>query len=289
MERRQRDAGAPLRGARRLARPDQRSRGKPNRLDRVGRRRSLASRQDRGLRRGRSRGRGDGSSGTDTGRDARLVLCPYPRLLPAALEARPALRLGARPDRRVRRFSRSSGRRRRAVLRRLTHLHELPASGDVAHVGAHVLERDGGYWIVFPQEYGHYLWEVAVDAAEPFGGGPVGVDAIVGSARVKDIFFPKRLWRRHELGEALRRRHHRRRRARPRDGLLPREKPRRQERRRAREELHRRGRLRTQHDDHPLELPHRRRARSSTRRASSCTRASRRSSTSTSCSPSTGT
>jgi glycine cleavage system aminomethyltransferase T len=69
------------------------------------------------------------------------------------------------------------------VLRRLTHLHELPASGDVAHVGAHVLERDGGFWIVFPQEYGHYLWEVAVDAAEPFGGGPVGVDAIVGSAR----------------------------------------------------------------------------------------------------------
>ena len=69
------------------------------------------------------------------------------------------------------------------VLRRLTHLHELPASGDVAHVGAHVLERDGGYWIVVPQEYGHYLWDVAVDAAEPFGGGPVGVDALHGSAR----------------------------------------------------------------------------------------------------------
>jgi glycine cleavage system aminomethyltransferase T len=69
------------------------------------------------------------------------------------------------------------------VLRRMTHLHELPASGDVAHVGAHVLERDGGYWIVFPQEYGHYLWEVALDAAEPLGGGPVGVDAITGSPR----------------------------------------------------------------------------------------------------------
>ena len=65
------------------------------------------------------------------------------------------------------------------VLRRLTHLHRLPASGDVAHVGAHVLEQEGGYWIVFPQEYGHYLWKVAVDAAEPFGGGPVGVDAAV--------------------------------------------------------------------------------------------------------------
>jgi glycine cleavage system aminomethyltransferase T len=64
------------------------------------------------------------------------------------------------------------------VMRRLTHLHRFPASGDVAHVTAHVLERDNGFWIVFPQEYGHYLWEVAVDAAEPFGGGPAGLDAI---------------------------------------------------------------------------------------------------------------
>jgi glycine cleavage system aminomethyltransferase T len=64
------------------------------------------------------------------------------------------------------------------VMRRLTHLHEFPASGDVAHVGSHVLEQTDGYWIVFPQEFGHYLWEVAVDAAGPFGGGPVGVAAI---------------------------------------------------------------------------------------------------------------
>jgi glycine cleavage system aminomethyltransferase T len=65
-----------------------------------------------------------------------------------------------------------------SVLRRLTHLHELPASGTVAHVGAHVLERDGGYWILFPQEYGHYLYEIALDAAGQFGGGPVGVDRV---------------------------------------------------------------------------------------------------------------
>jgi glycine cleavage system aminomethyltransferase T len=64
------------------------------------------------------------------------------------------------------------------LMRRLTHLHTFPASGDVAHVGSHVLEQDGGYWIVFPQEFGHYLWEVAVDAAVPLGGGPVGVAAI---------------------------------------------------------------------------------------------------------------
>jgi glycine cleavage system aminomethyltransferase T len=70
------------------------------------------------------------------------------------------------------------GPRAGEALRRLTHLHELPASGPVAHVAAHVLEREGAYWIVFGQEYGHYLWEVAVDAAEHLGGGPVGIDAI---------------------------------------------------------------------------------------------------------------
>ena len=66
------------------------------------------------------------------------------------------------------------------VLHRLTHLHEFPAVGSIAHITGHVLERDTGYWIVFPQEYGHYLWEVAVDAAAPFDGGPVGVDAVTG-------------------------------------------------------------------------------------------------------------
>lgn len=64
------------------------------------------------------------------------------------------------------------------VLRRMTHLHTFPASGDISQVSAHVIPRGEGYWIVFPQEYGHYLWEVAVDAAEPLGGGPVGLDAI---------------------------------------------------------------------------------------------------------------
>ncbi len=66
------------------------------------------------------------------------------------------------------------------VVRRMTPLHRFPATGDVSHVTAHVLERESAYWIVFPQEYGHYLWEVALDAAEPLGGGPIGVDAIPG-------------------------------------------------------------------------------------------------------------
>ena len=65
------------------------------------------------------------------------------------------------------------------VIRRLTHLHEFPQGGEVAHITAHVLNpRENTYWIVFPQEYGHYLWEVAVDRATPLGGGPVGVDAL---------------------------------------------------------------------------------------------------------------
>jgi glycine cleavage system aminomethyltransferase T len=70
-----------------------------------------------------------------------------------------------------------------AVMRRLTPLYSFPASGVVSHVTAHVLVVSGGYLIVFPQEYGHYLWEVAVDAAEQFGGGPAGVDAIGGGKR----------------------------------------------------------------------------------------------------------
>ena len=65
----------------------------------------------------------------------------------------------------------------RTVLQRVTELDltGLPKVGAVAHARACVLE-DGAesYRLVFEQEYGHYLWEVVVDAAEPLGGGPVG-------------------------------------------------------------------------------------------------------------------
>jgi glycine cleavage system aminomethyltransferase T len=112
--------------------------------------------------------------------DRAIVLCPYrdcfllrsklARRFPLVLDQTGAYGILA-----------LAGPQAGSVLRRLTHLHELPASGSVAHISAHVLERDGGYWIVFPQEYGHYLWEVALDAAQPFGGGPIGVDAATGS------------------------------------------------------------------------------------------------------------
>ena len=75
------------------------------------------------------------------------------------------------------------------LLRRLTHLHRLPSGGEVAHITAHVLvprsvgpDVSGPYWIVFPQEYGHYLYEVAVDCAAALGGGPVGIDALGDTA-----------------------------------------------------------------------------------------------------------
>jgi glycine cleavage system aminomethyltransferase T len=64
------------------------------------------------------------------------------------------------------------------VLRRMTHLHHFPSGGEIAHVQGHVLERDDGYWIICAQEYGEYVWEVAVDRASALGGGPVGVDAL---------------------------------------------------------------------------------------------------------------
>jgi len=56
-----------------------------------------------------------------------------------------------------------------AVLRRLTDLDPaaLPAVGSVAHVQALVLRDDEEtFRLFFPQEYGHYVAEVVVDAVE---------------------------------------------------------------------------------------------------------------------------
>ena len=71
-----------------------------------------------------------------------------------------------------------AGAEAETVLRRLTHIHHFPSGGEIAHVQGHVLERDGAYWILVAQEYGEYVWEVAVDRASALGGGPVGVDAL---------------------------------------------------------------------------------------------------------------
>jgi glycine cleavage system aminomethyltransferase T len=76
-----------------------------------------------------------------------------------------------------------AGTEAETVLRRMTHIHHFPSGGEIAHVQGHVLERDGGYWVICSQELGQYVWEVAVDRAEALGGGPVGVDALVGGPR----------------------------------------------------------------------------------------------------------
>ena len=68
------------------------------------------------------------------------------------------------------------------VLRRMTHIHHFPSGGEIAHVQGHVLQRGGGYWVICAQELGHYVWDVAVDRASAFGGGPIGVDALAGAA-----------------------------------------------------------------------------------------------------------
>jgi sarcosine oxidase gamma subunit len=56
-----------------------------------------------------------------------------------------------------------------ALMRRLTDLDldNLPAPGPVAHVQAIVIrDDDETFRLFFPQEYGHYVAEVVVDAAE---------------------------------------------------------------------------------------------------------------------------
>jgi glycine cleavage system aminomethyltransferase T len=61
------------------------------------------------------------------------------------------------------------------VMRRLTELDldDLPLLGALAHVRALVARPgDERYLVVIPQEYGHYVWEAVVDAADPLGGGP---------------------------------------------------------------------------------------------------------------------
>jgi sarcosine oxidase gamma subunit len=94
-----------------------------------------------------------------------LVLCPW--------EETTALRARLRGEELhvVDQTGGYAGLRLRGVtlMRRLTDLDldELPAAGALAHVQAIVLRDDEHTFRVFiPQEYGHYVAEVVVDAAE---------------------------------------------------------------------------------------------------------------------------
>lgn len=76
-----------------------------------------------------------------------------------------------------------TGPEARALLGRLTHLHDFPCGGEVAHVTAHVLPSGDGYRLVVAQELGLYLAEVALESAEALGGGLVGVDVLPAEER----------------------------------------------------------------------------------------------------------
>ena len=54
------------------------------------------------------------------------------------------------------------------LMRRLTDLDldALPAAGSFAHIPATVLRDGDAFRVFFPQEYGHYVAEVVIDAAE---------------------------------------------------------------------------------------------------------------------------
>ena len=95
-----------------------------------------------------------------------------------------------------------AGPEAQTVLRRLTHLHHFPSGGEIAHVQGHVLERDGGYWVLVPQE---------VRPLRVGGGGRPRLGArrrrqsastrsgATGRYRVKDVFLRKEIIRRPRL------------------------------------------------------------------------------------------
>lgn len=93
-----------------------------------------------------------------------LVLCPYDEV--AALHAELCERVPTVVD--VTGALAGLQVQGATLMRRLTDLDldDLPAAGAVAHVPAVVLRAGDEFRIFFPQEHGHYLAEVVIDAAE---------------------------------------------------------------------------------------------------------------------------
>lgn len=68
------------------------------------------------------------------------------------------------------------------LLRRLGPVAALPTGGPIADVPGRIFRRAGLLWILVPVEYAQHVWDVCADRAEPLGGGPVGLDALVARA-----------------------------------------------------------------------------------------------------------
>ena len=128
--------------------------------------------------------------------------------------------------------------------------------GSVARTPGYVLREDADrFLMLFGWALGEYMWTVVADAASaPRRRRRWASTRSTARPRVRDIFRRRRMWRpRPDAEGLLRRRHHRRRLARPGHRLLP-ARARDHRRLHPREELHRLGRGRAQHDDPALEL-----------------------------------
>jgi len=73
-----------------------------------------------------------------------------------------------------------AGERATDLVRRLSHVEELPGRGPLGKVPATFVARESGIWALFSQEYAQYAWDLAVDLAIPLGGGPAGAETVVG-------------------------------------------------------------------------------------------------------------
>ena len=131
-------------------------------------------------------------------------------------------------------------------------------AGSVMRVPTILLNEGGPLPMLVGWEFGEYFWDAILDAGVNFGIAPVSAQRRAARGGGRLMLGPAAKAQVLPLARAqveLRRDHHRRRRARPGDGLLPGQAPRDEADRGARPELHRRRRLRPQHHHHPLQLP----------------------------------
>jgi hypothetical protein len=109
----------------------------------------------------------DGADVFEVTPERALVLCPYERAGVIRAEMRQHFRtvdmMGALAGLRIERPDAVT------LMRRLTDLDldSLPAVGAVAHIQAYVLrDSETSFRLFFPQEYGDYVGDVVLDAAE---------------------------------------------------------------------------------------------------------------------------